>query len=234
MRFITTIANNLTGRLNIHATILFFMMIICATAASTGDHLAIYVADLFTTPFDPRAQVRAQDTQCIMGTGCIGPSIHHDLDAFESDYNTAVCWWGWGVITCVITRTHIATHSPPPQDQWFMAQIINSPLRVRDPACADVVFVPVVFTNNRTDYYQKLMDNPHAYLPHLGTIPHFMVLGQPRDAHAMRNDPLVCRMVLHVLVGGCAGCLCVGDMQCGCGCLCCTYTDAQHPRYPPR
>lgn len=91
-----------------------------------------------------------------------------------------------------VTTTTYSTIQPPQQDQWFMAQILNSPLRVADPACADVVFVPVVFSNNRTTYYQQLMENPHTHLPLLGTLPHFMVLGQPRDVHAMRNDPLVC------------------------------------------
>ena len=72
-----------------------------------------------------------------------------------------------------------------------MAQIIHSPLRVDDPACADVVFVPVLFSNTRADYYQGLMDNPHTYLPFLGSKPHFMVLAQPRDVHVLKQDPLV-------------------------------------------
>lgn len=73
-----------------------------------------------------------------------------------------------------------------------MAQIMHSPLRVNNPTCADVVYVPVLFSNKRVDYYRALMDNPRDYLPFLGTKPHFMVLGQPRDVHVLKQDPLVC------------------------------------------
>lgn len=36
------------------------------------------------------------------------------------------------------------------------------------------------------------MENPKAYLPFLGTKPHVVVLGQPRDVHVLKKDPLVC------------------------------------------
>lgn len=62
----------------------------CAFIAFTAaeDHLSIYIADLFATPFDPRNQVDADDAPCILANGCPGRVL--DDTTFDTDYNTLV------------------------------------------------------------------------------------------------------------------------------------------------
>lgn len=79
----------------------------------------------------------------------------------------------------------------PVQDQWYLVQLLNSPLRVSDPDQADAVFIPTRYQFQNHDAYKKLMADLSKYLPLLGKKPHFVVLGAPRQAHVNEDDPLV-------------------------------------------
>lgn len=61
-----------------------------STPCTESDHLSVYIADLFATPFDPRNQVEANETHCIMANACTGRPLDDDMTTFETDYNRLV------------------------------------------------------------------------------------------------------------------------------------------------
>lgn len=69
--------------------------------------------------------------------------------------------------------------------------LLNSPLRVDDPYKADAVFIPTRYNLNNHDPYKLLLDHANLTLPLLGKIPHFVILGAPRQTHVLEGDPLV-------------------------------------------
>lgn len=73
--------------------------------------------------------------------------------------------------------------SLPPKALSATLQFLASPMRVQQPASADIVLVPMVFwVVDGSNDIESFVEEAPSLLPLLGTRPHVMVLSHPFEA----------------------------------------------------
>lgn len=121
----------------------------CSVAcATTTDHIAIYIADLFATPFDPRDQVDAGEIPCIMVNGCPGRVLDDQAATFATDYNTLVC-----AGQCVTHDVH--AHAPRTAGLWrrsYTAHFVSTTPHVQTSCLCRCSFPTRALTTTRASW----------------------------------------------------------------------------------